>query len=81
MRSRGLTLATAGELHGTYSEDELSLISDIEDMIIAAMEREGNILSKETLKHLKMECGLLCHEKGIKREDIFDIAYSNLKKV
>ncbi|MBQ7927177.1 MAG: minichromosome maintenance protein MCM [Methanobrevibacter sp.] len=77
----GLTLATAGELHGTYSEDELSLISDIEDMIIAAMEREGNILSKETLKHLKMECGLLCHEKGIKREDIFDIAYSNLKKV
>ena len=50
-------------------------------MIIAAMEREGNILSKETLKHLKMECGLLCHEKGIKREDIFDIAYSNLKKV
>ena len=77
----GLTLATAGELHGTYSDDELKVISDIEDMIIAAMETEGNFLSKETIKHLKMECGLLCHEKGIKREDIFDIAYSNLKKV
>ena len=35
---------------------------------------------KESLKHLEMECGMLCHEKGINREGIFDIAYSNVKK-
>lgn len=76
----GLTLATAGELHGVYSNDELNVLSDIEDMIIAKQEMEGQILSDETLKQLKMECGLLCHERGIKREGIFDIAYSNIKK-
>lgn len=76
----GLTLATAGELHGVYSDDELNIISDIEDMIIAKMNMEGKALSEETLKQLKMECGLLCHEKGIKREGIFDIAYSNVEK-
>ena len=57
----GLTLATAGELHGVYSEDEMNVISDIEDMIIAKQEFEGDPLSDETIKQLKMECGLLCH--------------------
>ena len=41
---------------------------------------EGNPLSCESLRHLEMECGVLCHEKGINREGIFDIAYSNVKK-
>ena len=58
----------------------MNVISDIEDMIIAKQEFEGEPLSDETIKQLKMECGLLCHEKGIKREGIFDIAYSNVKK-
>ncbi len=80
LKGLGLTLATAGELHGVYSDDELNIISDIEDMIIAKMDMEGKALSQDSLKQLKMECGLLCHEKGINREGIFDIAYSNVEK-
>ena len=76
----GLTLATAGALHGIHSQDELSVISDMENMIKSNIAIEGTPLSAESLKHLEMECGMLCHEKGINREGIFDIAYSNVKK-
>ena len=41
---------------------------------------EGIPLSAESLRHLEMEWGILCHEKGINLEGIFDIAYSNVKK-
>lgn len=80
LKGLGLSLATAGELYGVHSKDELSVISDMENMIRTNMDMEGNVLSAESLKHLKMECGMLCHEKGINREGIFDIAYSNVKK-
>ena len=76
----GLTLATAGALHGIHSQDELSVISDMENMIKSNIAIEGMPLSAESLRHLEMECGMLCHEKGINREGIFDIAYSNVKK-
>lgn len=76
----GLTLATAGELHGIHSQDELSVISDMENMIRTNLDMEGGTLSSETIRHLEIECGALCHEKGINREGIFDIAYSNVKK-
>ena len=74
----GLTLATAGALHGIHSQDELSVISDMENMIKSNIAIEGMPLSAESLRHLEMECGMLCHEKGINREGIFDIAYSNV---
>ena len=76
----GLTLATAGALHGIHSQDELSVISDMENMIRTNLDMEGSTLSSETIRHLEIECGALCHEKGINREGIFDIAYSNVKK-
>ena len=76
----GLTLATAGALHGIHSQDELNVISDMENMIKSNIAIEGMPLSAESLRHLEMECGMLCHEKGINREGIFDIAYSNVKK-
>ena len=80
LRGLGLTLATAGELYGVHCIDELNVISDIENMIRNNIEMEGIPLSAESVRHLEMECGVLCHEKGINREGIFDIAYSNVKK-
>ena len=41
---------------------------------------EGIPLSTESVRHLERDCGVLCHEKGIHREGIFDIAYLNVKK-
>ena len=73
-------MATVGELHGIHSQDELSVISDIENRIRNNLDMEGGTLSSETIRHFKIECGASCHEKGINREGIFDIAYSNVKK-
>ena len=76
----GLNLLTAGDLSGIKSNDELSIISSMEDMIKANMDVEGGMLSSETIKHLKIECGMMCHEKGVTDNGIFEISYENVKK-
>lgn len=76
----GLSPETAGDLSGVKSESELSVISNIEAMIKTNMDVEGGSLSSETIEHLKIECGMLCHESGINQEGIFDLAYENVKK-
>ena len=75
----GLSPETASDLYGVKSEDELSVISDMEDIIKNSMDIEGGVLSSETLKKMEFECGLKCHEKGINQEGIFKIAYENVK--
>ena len=76
----GLDLLTAGDLSGIKSDDELSVISSMEAMIRNNMDIEGGMLSSETIKHLKIECGMMCHEKGINDNGIFEISYENVKK-
>lgn len=76
----GLNLLTAGDLSGIKSDDELSVISSMEAMIRSNMDVEGGVLSSETIKHLKIECGMMCHEKGINDNGIFEISYENVKK-
>jgi replicative DNA helicase Mcm len=44
------------------------------------MDMEGGTLSAEVLKNLEIECGMMCYEKGISNEGIFDLAYENVKK-
>lgn len=61
----GLTLATAGELHGIHSENELSAISEMENMIRSNMAIEGVPLSAESIRHLEMECGALVTRKAL----------------
>jgi replicative DNA helicase Mcm len=76
----GLTPETAGELSSVKSDGELSVISSMESMIKTNMDIEGGSLSSETIEHLKIECGMLCFEKGIGDKGIFDLAYENVKK-
>ena len=80
LNSIGLTVETAGDLSGVKSENELSVISSMEAMIRTNMDVESGTLSSETIEHLKIECGMLCHENGINQEGIFDLAYENVKK-
>jgi replicative DNA helicase Mcm len=80
LKTIGLSPETAGDLVGIKSEDELSVISSMEAMIKTNLDVEGGTLSSETIEHLKIECGMLCHEKGIKQEGIFDLAYKNVEK-
>lgn len=76
----GLTPETAGDLSGVKSDNERSVISSMEAMIKTNMDVEGGSLSSETIEHLKIECGMLCHENGINDVGIFDLAYENVKK-
>ena len=80
LRGLGLTPETAGELVGIKSESELSVISSIETMIKNNLDVEGGSLSAETIRNIEIECGMLCHEKGINQDGIFDLAYENVKK-
>jgi replicative DNA helicase Mcm len=76
----GLTPETAGELSSVKSDGELSVISSMESMIKTNMDIEGGSLSSETIEHLKIECGMMCHEKGVTDNGIFEISYENVKK-
>jgi len=80
LRGLGLTPRTAGDLSGVKSDDELSVISTIENMIKVNLDMESGVLSAETFRNLEIECGMICHEKGISDEGIFDLAYENVKK-
>lgn len=80
LRGLGLTPETAGDLVGVKSENERSVISNVESMIRTNMDIEGGVLSMETIKNLRIECGMMCHENGVKEEGIFDLAYENVKK-
>ena len=80
LRGIGLTPETAGDLSGVKSGGELSVISSMEVMIRDNMDVESGLLSSETIEHLRLECGMLCGEKGIKEDGIFDLAYENVRK-
>jgi len=80
LRGIGLTPETAGDLSGVKSDGELSVISSMEVMIRDNMDVESGLLSGETIEHLRLECGMLCGEKGIKEDGIFDLAYENVRK-
>ena len=80
LRGIGLTPETAGDLSGVKSDGELSVISSMEVMIRDNMDVESGLLSSETIEHLRVECGMLCGEKGIKEDGIFDLAYENVRK-
>ena len=75
----GLSPETAGDLYGIKSENEREVISDMEDMIRVNINRESGLLSSEMIKKMEYECGMMCYEKGIKQEGIFEIAYENVK--
>ena len=43
------------------------------------MDVESGRLSSETLERLRLECGMMCNEKGISEVGIFDLAYKNVE--
>ena len=75
----GLSPETAGDLSGVKSENERSVISSVEELIATNIDVEGGLLSGETLERLRLECGMMCNEKGISEVGIFDLAYKNVK--
>lgn len=79
LKTVGLEPETAGELQLVKSDKELSVIGTMEKMIRQKADFEGLPLSGETIKDLKIECGMLCHEHNMSDKGIFDLAYENVK--
>ena len=67
-------------MSGIKSENERSVISTIEEMIMRSIDVESGLLSSEVIENLRVECGMVCCEKGINEDGIFDLAYENVKK-
>ena len=79
LKSIGLNPSTAGERYGVMSENEKSVISMVEELIEGTMDYDEGVLSAESLQHLEIECGMLCDERGISSDGIFEIAYENVR--
>lgn len=80
LESVGLTPETAGAIQSVLSNKELDAIEDMELMIRRKVDFEGFPLSSESLKNLEVECGMLCYERGITNESIFNTALENVEK-
>ena len=69
--SLGLTVETAGEIVGIMSDKEMTIITDVENMITARIKFEGLPLSSETLQGLEIECGMMCHGTSLDPKRVF----------
>ena len=76
----GLTVETRGELENVLSDAEARLVTDTENIIMARMkEFDANFVNEEVLDSVNHEVGLWCHNLGVNKENILDIAVKNVK--
>lgn len=75
----GLTPETAGELQQVLSKKELSIYSDVENMIKVAVGLEGLPLSYESEKRLRYDCKVLCDGTKLLGDDVYDETLENVR--
>ena len=79
LKSVGLTPETSGTIEDVYSDKEMMVIKEMENKIKTKMDFDGGRLSAESIKGLEIECGMLCYENGVDRENIFEVAFENVE--
>ena len=79
LESLGLNLATAGEIVGIRSDKELAIINDVEMMVRARVDFEGLPLSSESVKKLRIECGMMCHGTSLDPDSVFSDAIGRIE--
>ena len=80
LETLGLNLSTAGERVGMFSQKELNIISDIEDLVKSKVEHDGLPLSGESLDMLKHECSELCQDTSIDHKIVVEETLMKLDK-
>ena len=79
LESIGLTPETAGELEHVWSNNEIKLVKEAEDMIKVLIDRD-EMFYEDILVDVRREMGLRCHELKCDLDDIMNEARKNVEK-
>ena len=75
----GLTPETAGELEHVWSNNEIKLVKEAEDMIKILIDRD-EMFYEDILVDVRHKIGLRCHEMKCDLDDIMNEARKNVEK-
>lgn len=79
LESIGLTPETAGELEHVWSNNEIKLVKEAEDMIKILIDRD-EMFYEDILVDVRHKIGLKCHELKCDLDDIMNEARKNVEK-
>ena len=79
LESIGLSPETAGELEHVWSNNEIKLVKEAEDMIKLLISRD-ELFYEDILDNVRHEIGVRCHELKCDLDDIMNEAKKNVEK-
>lgn len=79
LASIGLTPETAGELEHVWSNNEIKLVEEAENMIKILIDRD-ELFYEDILESVRNEIGVRCHELKCDLDDIMNEAKKNVEK-
>ena len=79
LASIGLTPETAGELEHVWSNNEIKLVEEAENMIKILIDRD-EMFYEDILEDVRKEIGVRCHELKCDLDDIMNEARKNVEK-
>ena len=79
LASIGLTPETAGELEHVWSNNEIKLVEEAENMIRLLIDRD-ELFYEDILDSVRKEIGVRCHELKCDLDDIMNEAKKNVEK-
>ena len=79
LASIGLTPETAGELEHVWSNNEIKLVEEAENMIKLLIDRD-EFFYEDILENVRKEIGVRCHELKCDLDDIMNEARKNVEK-
>ena len=79
LESIGLSPETAGELEHVWSNNEIKLVKEAEDMIKLLISRD-DLFYEDILDNVRHEIGVRCHELKCDLDDIMNEAKKNVEK-
>lgn len=81
LESIGLSPETAGVLETVWSDSEMKLVNECEDMLRVRMKMNDNVLDDEVMKDVRFELGPRCKSVGCDVDMIFEEAVSNVTNI
>ena len=81
LESIGLSPETAGVLENVWSDSEMELVNEAEEMLRVRMKMNDNILDDDVMKEVRFELGPRCKNAGCDLDVIFEEAVSNVTNI
>ena len=81
LESIGLSPETAGVLENVWSDSEMKLVDEAEEMLRVRMKMNDDILDEDVMKEVRFELGPRCKSVGCDLDVIFEEAVSNVTNI